>query len=269
MKASVVVPTYNQARYVAACLDSLWFQDHADLEIIVVNDGSTDGTEAVLADYQRRLESDSVSFASFYEPDTDVLKRVHHPRYPSTGRRLTVITHPENRGLAAALNTGFAACTGEACTYVPSDDWCMPHMISTLARALEDTPADFAYADMLIVDDAFRVVRRFDLPEYSFRRSFADWYLCGDAKLYRRELHERHGFYDESLLAHDHDLFLRFAMGGARFTHVGQALFAKRDHAGGREVHIHAPQNWQRLINESKALVLKARTHLDETEGRP
>lgn len=268
MKASVVVPTFNQAKYLAACLDSLWFQDHTDLEVIVVNDGSTDDTQDVLAQYQQSVESGSVSFASFYEPSTDVLERVHHPRYPAEGRTLRVLTHAANRGLAAALNTGFMACTGEACTYVPSDDWCMPHMISTLSRALEDTPADFAFADMLIVDDAFRVVRRFDLPEYSFRRSFADWYLCGDAKLYRRELHERHGFYDESLLAHDHDLFLRFAMGGARFTHISQALFAKRDHAGGREVHIHAPQNWQRLINESKALVLKARAHQDETEGR-
>lgn len=267
MKASVVVPTFNQARYLAACLDSLWFQDHEDLEIVVVNDGSTDDTAAVLAQYQRCVEADRASFASFFDPRTGTLERLHHARYPQKGRTLTVVTHSENRGLAATLNTGFKLCTGEACTYVPSDDWCMPHMLSTLARALTETPADFAYADMLIVDDAFRVVRRFDLPEYSFGRSFADWYLCGDAKLYRRELHQRHGFYDEALLAHDHDLFLRFAMGGARFTHVPQALFAKRDHAAGREVHIHAPKNWQRLINESKQLVMKARAHLDNTGG--
>ena len=262
MKVSVIVPAYNQARYLAACLDSLWFQDHRDLEIIVVNDGSTDDTALVLERYQAATTSDTASYASYYEPGADELERVRHPRYPSRGRSLVVVAHPVNRGLAVALNTGFRAATGEACTYTPADDWCMPHMISDLARALDETPADFAYADMLVVDDAFQVVRRFDLPDYSFRRCFADWYLCGDAKLYRRELHDRFGYYDESLLAHDHDLFLRFAMGGARFVHVPRALFAKRDHAGGREVDIHAPENWRRLIGESKRLVLAARERL-------
>jgi len=264
MKVSVVVPTYNQARYLAGCLDSLWFQDHADLEIIVVNDGSTDNTAEVLERYQWHVMSDQASYASFYHPGHDVLERVAHRRYPAKGRDLKIIAHPRNRGLAAALNAGFKASTGAACTYVPSDDWCMPGMLSALDQALAGTPADFAYADMLIVNDRFEVVRRFDLPEYSFKRCFADWYLCGDAKLYRRELHERHGFYDESLLAHDHDLFLRFALGGARFTHVPRALFAKRDHAGGREVDIHAPSNWTRLIGESKQLVLQARARLEE-----
>lgn len=267
MNVSVVVPAYNQARYLTACLDSLWFQDHPSLEIVVVNDGSTDETAGVLEEYQRRLESDEASYASFYDPGGNALERVRHPRYPKAGRSLRILTHETNQGLARALNGGVRAATGEAVTYVPCDDWCMPHMFSELVRALEETPADFAYADMLVVNDAFQVVRRFDLPEYSFKRSFADWYLCGDAKLYRKSLHERFGFYDEALLAHDHDLFLRFALGGARFTHVGKALFAKRDHAGGREVDIHAPQNWSRLIGESKELVLKARAHLAAQEG--
>lgn len=262
MKVSVVVPTYNQARYLPACLDSLWFQDHPDLEIVLVDDGSTDGTGAVIRDWLAHRETDQTSFASCYDPGQDVLERVHHPRYPEEGRSITVITFERNRGLAAALNAGFRTCSGEACTYVPSDDWCTPQMFSELARALEEGPADFAFADMLIVDDAFRVLRRFDLPDYSFERSFADWYLCGDAKLYRRTLHERHGYYNETLLAHDHELFQRFAMGGARFVHVPKALFAKRDHSSGREVHIHAPENWKRLIGESKRIVMAARQWL-------
>ncbi len=266
MLCTVVVPAYNQGRYLAACLDSLWFQDHKDLEIVVVQDASTDDTPQVLAAYQERLPRDTVSYASRYDPDTDTLERVHHPRYPAAGRSLRVIEHPRNMGLAAALNTGFSAATGQACTYVPADDWCLPQMIAELARALEHTPADFAYADMLIVDDAMRVVRRFDLPDYSFSRSFADWYLCGNCKLYRRELHARFGFYDTALLAHDHDLFQRFALGGARFVHVSKALMAVRDHAE-RQVDIHAPDNWARLIGESKSVVLKARKHLRDGHG--
>jgi glycosyltransferase involved in cell wall biosynthesis len=262
MQVSVVVPTFNQVRYLGACLDALWFQTCAELEIVVVDDGSTDGTAEALTAYLAGLESDTASYASRFDQEPDVLTRVTHERYPKAGRSLKVITHEKNQGLAAALNSGFRAATGELCTYVPSDDIAYPPMIDELAGALARENADFAYADMLIVTDAGRILRRFSLPDYSFARCFADWYLCGDAKLYRRTLHERFGYYDEALLAHDHELFLRFALGGAAFTHVASPLLAKRDHAGERAVDIHAPANWNRLIEESKALTLAARQHL-------
>ena len=258
MNVSVIVPAYNQAEYLVACLDSLWFQDHPDLEIVVVDDASTDDTAAVLAAYVRRLDMDRVSFASRYDAATDTLERLEHARYPRVGRRLRVLSHPVNQGLSCALNTGMRAATGEAVTYVPADDWCCPAMLAELDRALTDTPADFAYADMLVTNDRFEVVRRFDLPDYSFSRCFADWYLCGVCKLYRRELHDRYGYYDPGLLAHDHELFQRFALAGARFVHVPKALMARRDHAG-RARDIHAPDNWNRLIGESKRLVAAAR----------
>ena len=70
---------------------------------------------------------------------------------------------------------------------------------------------------------------------------------------------------ETALLAHDHELFQRFALGGARFVHVPKALMAVRDHAG-REVDIHSPSNWSRLIGESKRLVLAARASLDDPE---
>jgi glycosyltransferase involved in cell wall biosynthesis len=256
---SIVVPTFNQARYLPACLDAVWFQDYPDLEVLVVDDGATDDTRDVLAAYVRGLAEDTASFASRYDAGRDVIERVVHPRYPREGRRLRLIHHETNRGLAAALNTGFAAATGAYCTYIPSDDAPLPAMISVLAQAL-DRGADFAYADMAVVDDAGRWLRRFALPDYSFERCFCDWYLCGVAKLYRASLHARFGLYDEALLAHDHELFLRFAEGGAAFVHVPQVLMYVRDHAR-REVDIHAPDNWNRLLEESKVLVARARAH--------
>ncbi len=267
MKLSVIVPVYNQGEYLAGCLDSIWFQDYdGEIEIIVVNDGSTDDTARVLKDYATRLPTDVVSYASRYDAETDVLERVRHPRFPEEGRSLAVIEHARNKGLAPALNTGFRAATGRACTYVPADDWCFPDMLAELAAPLARGEADFSFSDMLIVNDAFRVVRRFSLPDYSFERSFADWYLCGVSKLYRRGLHERFGWYDEDLLAHDHELFQRFAMGGAAFVHVPKALMAVRDHAE-RERDIHAPDNWSRLLEESKRLTLAARARLAAPKG--
>jgi glycosyltransferase involved in cell wall biosynthesis len=240
-----VVPCYNQAQYLPICLDSLWFQDHPNLEVILVNDGSTDDTAQVIAGFRRALDEDTSSFASFYDPETNIIERTHHPRYPQQGRELVLIDHGANRGLAAALNTGCRAATGEFVTYVPADDAALPSMFSELSDALE-AGADFAYADMAIVDNAGRWVRRFALPDYSFEKCFADWYLCGVAKLYRTALHAQFGWYDEALLAHDHELFQRFALGGAKFAHVARVLMYVRDHAR-REVDIHAPSNWNQI----------------------
>lgn len=266
MPVSIIVPTYNQSQYLAACLDSIWHQDYPGIEIIVVNDGSTDDTAKVLAQFTCSVAEDKVSYASRYNSDTDVIERVEHDRYPMMGRTLRIIHHEHNRGLAPALNTGFGAATGSYCTYVPSDDMLLPSMISEMVVELE-SGADFVYADMAIIDDACHWVRRFALPDYSFERCFADWYLCGVAKLYRTDLHRRYGWYDETLLAHDHELFLRFAEHGAVFKHIPRVLMHVRDHAK-REVDIHAPSSWNRLLEESKVLVRRARSHAFAANGK-
>ncbi|BBO88318.1 glycosyltransferase family 2 protein [Desulfosarcina ovata] len=266
MPVSIIVPTFNQADYLRPCLDSIWFQDYPEIEIVLVNDGSTDETAHIIDGFLQDLNSARVSYASLYDGEQNQIRRVFHSRYPEQGRRLHILTHETNRGLAAALNTGFKACTGEMCTYVPSDNICLPTMVSALARPLSEN-ADFTYADMFIVDDAMNIKRKFELPDYSFKRCFGDWYLCGVAKMYRRKLHDRFGYYDERLLAHDHELFQRFAMGGARFFHVAQPLMYVRAHDGDREVEIHSPTNWNRLLGESKEIVMKARGFLETQPG--
>ncbi|AGW15221.1 glycosyltransferase family 2 protein [Megalodesulfovibrio gigas] len=264
---SVVVPAYNQAQYLRACLDSLWFQEYPDLELVVVNDGATDHTPEVLEQFQQDLDTLQTSFASCFNEANNTIERTVHPVYPRQGRTLRIVTHERNRGLAAALNTGWQAATGVYCTYVPCDDLAYPHMLAELVQALEAGPAEFAYADMHIVDDAMHILRRFSLPAYSPQACFGDWYLCGVCKLYRRSLHERFGGYDEALLAHDHALFQRFALGGAACVHVPKALMAVRDHPKSRQVDIHAPSNWNRLLEESKCLVREARQALDASKG--
>ncbi len=261
---SVIAPVYNQAHLLARCLDSVWFQNHPSVEIIVVDDASPDNVTAVLEAYAAGLECDRVSYASFYDAERNVVDRVYHARYPSAGRALRVLRHPENHGLAAALNTGFAAASGAYCTYVPADDRLCPAALSRLAGAL-DAGADFAYADMHIVDDEGRILREFAMPDYSFERCFCDWYLCGKAKMYRRSLHAECGWYDTSLLAHDHELFLRFAMAGAKFVRVPEVLMEVLDHGENRQTDIHHPASWNRLMDESRQLALKARECLTKT----
>lgn len=264
---SVIVPSYNQSSYLPVCLDSIWFQDWPEIEIIVVNDASTDTTSDVLDQYEGSLCSDKVSYACNYNEQSNIVERCEHPRYPAKGRKLRIIHHSENKGLGAALNTGFKAATGEYCTFIASDDMFLPSALSELAFGLEKNNADFAYADMHIVDDAGRILRKFSLPDYHFEDTFCRWYLCGICKLYRRKLHDQIGYYDEKIKPQDHEMFLRFAMNGARFIHIPKVLANVRIHDHEREVDNHTPENWNKLYKESSALVMTARKLLEKFAG--
>ena len=97
IKVSVIVPIYNVKRYLAKCLDSIISQTLKDIEIICVNDGSTDGSEKVLAEYAKK---DS---------------------------RIKIVNR-KNGGLSAARNTGMPYATGKYIGFVDSDDYIEPTM---------------------------------------------------------------------------------------------------------------------------------------------
>lgn len=103
MKFSVVIPVYNVEAYLEQCLESMLKQDSADFEIICVNDGSTDGSRAILSEWESKF------------------------------LQMKVIDR-ENGGLSAARNTGLKAATGEYVLFVDSDDW----VGSTAMRRLTD-----------------------------------------------------------------------------------------------------------------------------------
>ena len=258
-RISVVVPTYNQAKYLPICLDSIWFQDYSDIEIIVVNDGSADETDAALAGYKEATEHETTSYAANLNEKTGEVERIWQRRYPEQGRSLICLSNERNMGLSNTLNRGFQAATGELCTFIASDDVLLPSMLTELHRALEDNNADFAYADMHIVDDFGRILRRFSLPDYSFEACFCSWYLCGICKLYKKSLHDVSGLYSSDIAPQDHDMYLRFAMNGAKFIHVPKVLANVRVHDKDRQIHNHDPDQWSRLFRESSELVRRAR----------
>lgn len=264
---SVIVPTYNQAQYLGACLDSIWFQDHPNLEIIVVNDCSPDNTRDVIEEFAHSVGVEEVSYASYYDEEKDEIVRTHHPRYKKEGRTLVVMHNEENMGSTRTYNRGFQAATGDYCTYIASDDICHPQMMSELAAPLDADEADFTYSDMFVFDDQGRILREFKVPDYSFEACFENWYLCGVSKLYRRELHDRLGWYNNDFLANDHELYLRFALAGVRFRHIAKTLYSVRTHEG-REINVHSSSNWAKLLEESKSLVRKARTARKNKEVR-
>ncbi|SFE40352.1 glycosyltransferase family 2 protein [Succiniclasticum ruminis] len=105
---SVVVPAYNTETRIAYSLESIIAQDYPNIEIIVVNDASTDGTENAA---RRILEN--------------------------CGRPFTIITHKKNRGETASRNTGMDAMKGEFLWFIDADDMAEPNLISSLYALIE------------------------------------------------------------------------------------------------------------------------------------
>lgn len=113
MRFSIVVPVYNVEEYLQGCIDSILVNDCTDCEIILVDDGSTDGVCPALCDKNAAL----------------------HPE-------LIRVIHQENRGLGGARNTGLEAAKGEYVLFVDSDDTLAPDTLAVLRAQIEQTHAD-------------------------------------------------------------------------------------------------------------------------------
>lgn len=116
-KISIIVPVYNAARYLPQTIESLLCQTHKNIELILVDDGSTD---------------DSLAICKRYESDSRV-----------------VVIHQENGGLSCARNTGIANSTGEYIGFVDADDVVHPWMFALLLEALLSTHSEISMCRMI------------------------------------------------------------------------------------------------------------------------
>ncbi|MCQ2558613.1 MAG: glycosyltransferase [Oscillospiraceae bacterium] len=130
-RISIILPIYNVQPYLARCVESLLCQTYSDLEILLVDDGSTDGGSQLC----------------------DALAQ--------TDARIVVI-HKPNSGVADARNAGLEAATGEFISFVDPDDYITPHMMEKLLSALRENDADLSVCNFLCVGDMSEGFRRFN-----------------------------------------------------------------------------------------------------------
>jgi glycosyltransferase involved in cell wall biosynthesis len=182
-KVSVVIPCYNQARFLGEAIQSVLCQGYTDLEIIVVDDGSKDGTEEVASGYAKE------------DPRVRLIRQ-------------------ENRGLAAARNRGLAEAGGEYIVFLDSDDRLVLEALEVGVRELEAHPrcafvsgiCRKITADGSIVPgwEQFRVR---DDPYLELLRSCP---VYVPAVMYRRSVFDAVGDFDTSYrAAEDYDLYYR------------------------------------------------------------
>lgn len=265
---SVVVPTFNQGNYLPVALDSVMFQSYPNIEIIICNHGSTDGTSEIIANYLDAVDTQQASYLHHMEirGGEEHLVRKEEGRFPG-GRLLKYIEGEEDIGGTSSYNEGFKRARGTYCTYLVADDYFLPHAIARLVETLENSQADVAYSDLFVVDDGGRILQRLSKPEYTFDACFCDWFHLGVSRLYRKTLHEGAGWYDpEYRNANDYDMFLRFAMAGAKFVHLPEVLYCTRKHD---PKNPDEPASWrdsgyENLMRESIKCAKRARRYREE-----
>ena len=183
MLVSVIIPTYNRAELVGDAVASVLAQTHADLELVVVDDGSTDATSDVLA--------------GCGDPRLRVLRQ-------------------ENRGVSAARNAGAAASSGSMLALLDSDDVWLPEKLSLQLAYMEATGHEVSQTGEIRIRGDRRVnpMKKHRKPDGAFfRRALRLCLVSPSSVMMTRRVFEEAGPFDETLPAcEDYDLWLRILL---------------------------------------------------------
>jgi GT2 family glycosyltransferase len=208
-KVSIIIPAYNQARFLAAAIESALGQTHPDVETVVIDDGSTDNTPEVAGKFQAR-------------PSFKYVRQ-------------------DNAGLPGARNRGVRESSGEYLCFLDSDDFYHPEKAARQAALLDANPdVAFVYCDVATVDENGQHVPEQDsiseLPRQLsgdiFPALMMGGYFPPHAVMIRRSVLEAVGGFDPALGGHaDYDLWLRVAGAGHRAVFQDVKLAFYRTHA--------------------------------------
>lgn len=181
MKLSIVTPVLNDPR-VTRALDSVLSQAlDCEMELVVIDGGSTDGTLAALAAYRDRIG---------------------------------VLVSERDRGIYDAMNKGVQRASGDVIGILNADDeYADAHVLQDVMKAFADSRTAVAYGDLVYVDAGGQVVRYWRSGPFRPRRFYLGWMPPHPTFFVRREVYQQYGVFDlQYRIASDYELVLRFMM---------------------------------------------------------
>lgn len=216
LKVSLLVTTYNVKDNLAVTLKNIEAQDYDDIEVVIVDGQSKDGTLDVIREYATRYQVPALCGSDAVSRGTDIGR---------TGRLAVRWISEPDRGLYDAMNKAWAMCTGDIVA-VCNDKLCTSDALSKLVSAIEQGGKDCigAHADLVYVDGE-RVVRTWHMGEGKLSQGW----MPGHPTLFlKREVYERYGAYDISYrCAADYEFMVRFLKDEKnRLAYVPEVLVA-------------------------------------------
>lgn len=197
---SIVLPVYNGERYLASAIESVLNQTYQNIELILVNDCSTDSTEEIIQSYA------------------------------SKDPRIVYLKNEVNLKLPASLNRGFSAAKGQYLTWTSDDNLYMPTALARMTEFLEQHPKTaLVYCDMDEINDSGTVTRRITVGEPD-RLLYVN--TVGACFMYRKQAAEVVGEYDPNcFLVEDYEYWLRFYL-AFQISPLHECLYQYRFHSG-------------------------------------
>ncbi|MDR3602257.1 MAG: glycosyltransferase [Desulfosporosinus sp.] len=181
-KVSVVIPAYNYAQYLPKALDSIMNQSYANLEILVIDDGSTDGTAERVKPYRSMIN----------------------------------YIYKENGGTPSALNLGLSLATGKYICWLSADDMFLGEKVSKQVELMEGDPSlGFSYTSFVVIDANGK--KQYDVNSAYFpdkqemvTKLMEGCFINGSSVMMNSAALKKIGNFDENLpQAHDYDLWFR------------------------------------------------------------
>jgi len=184
---SVIIPTYNRSHFLVEAIESVLSQTYPNVELIVVNDGSTDDTETKLAPYMDKIE---------------YIKKV-------------------NGGISSAVNTGLQASKGKYITRLDDDDLFLPEKIAKQVEVFENNPdIGLVTSGCFVIDSIGRITSVKNAPDFSDYGTFLsllfDYAIFQSTVMVLHKCHDKLGFYRKGI-GEDYDMFVRIA----RYWEIG------------------------------------------------
>jgi hypothetical protein len=204
MQVSVITPSYNQASYLRHTIESVLGQDYPNIEYLIVDGGSTDGSPGIIQQYAPRL--------SWW------------------------ISEPDS-GQGEAINKGIAHAHGEIIAWLNSDDFYLPGAVTAAVRSLQaNAESAFVFGDMQAVDADGRVTNHLRYRDLTLQDLLC-FQIIGQPAVFIRRTHlESAGALDPSFHALlDHHLWIRLAAGGP-IHHEAQVWAAARYHPAAKNL---------------------------------
>jgi glycosyltransferase involved in cell wall biosynthesis len=197
-KVSIIIPAYNHASYLDMAIQSVLYQDYDNIELIVLDDGSTDSTNSMLKKYTGQFYWES----------------------------------QRNMGQADTLNKGWQMSSGAILSYLSADDVLSKSAVSTSIRYLENYPdVVLTYCDFNLIDPQSKIIRRVTPPNFDYYDMVVK-ILCppGPGVFFHRRAFEAAGLWNSNFRQMpDYDYWLRLGLLG-NFFHIPELLAAFRVH---------------------------------------
>ena len=236
MKVSIITSCFNRAATIRGAIESVLAQDYNNIEFIVIDGASTDGSLEIIREYEDRIS--------------------------------TIISEPDH-GMYEAINKGIRVATGDVIGLLHSDDFFYDNgVISRIVEHMKTTRADFLYGDGLFVnpDNTDKVVRNWIGGDYRLWKVRHGWLPLHPTCYIRREVMMRLGLYNESYkIAADSELLVRYLMtGGLSVTYLKEYVVrmrmgglstdsAKRKKMWGEDIRVYSsPGLWPTLTKLEK-----------------